>query len=199
MRRRSRGLSDEDRALWNRVAETTDPLKKPTAKRMDPAQVFTQGKPAPKTPGPLKPFRVGQSTSPSKSTTATLAPSIVEQLNGAAVQMDKRAYGKLKRGKLKPDAKIDLHGLTLTQAHPRLIGFVGQSYAKGHRLILVITGKGKSKPEPGPIPARVGVLRHQVPQWLTMPPLAQMVLQVAPAHLRHGGEGAYYVYLRRAR
>jgi DNA-nicking Smr family endonuclease len=43
------------------------------------------------------------------------------------------------------------------------------------------------------------VLRHQVTQWLTTPPLAQLVLQISEAHLRHGGGGAYYVYLRRQR
>ncbi|MFG6543173.1 Smr/MutS family protein, partial [Sulfitobacter sp. M22298] len=51
----------------------------------------------------------------------------------------------------------------------------------------------------GPIPVRDGVLRHQVPQWLSMPPLSSLVLQVAQAHVSHGGGGAYYVYLRRNR
>ena len=49
----------------------------------------------------------------------------------------------------------------------------------------------------GPIPQRMGALRHQVPQWLRMPPLSHAVLQVTEAHLKHGGAGAYYVYLRR--
>jgi DNA-nicking Smr family endonuclease len=38
-----------------------------------------------------------------------------------------------------------------------------------------------------------------VPHWLEVPPLAQVVLQVVPAHISHGGEGAYYVYLKRSR
>ena len=53
--------------------------------------------------------------------------------------------------------------------------------------------------EGGPIPVRHGVLRHQVPQWLSMPPLSSAVLQVSQAHISHGGGGAYYVYLRRHR
>ena len=65
--------------------------------------------------------------------------------------------------------------------------------------MLVITGKGRGGEDHGPIPRRQGVLRHQVPLWLRQPPLGSVVLQVAVAHLRHGGEGAYYVYLRRAR
>ena len=65
--------------------------------------------------------------------------------------------------------------------------------------MLVVTGKGKDRDEPGPIPTPRGVLRHRVPQWLALPPLSQAVLQVTPAHISHGGEGAYYVYLRRGR
>ena len=69
----------------------------------------------------------------------------------------------------------------------------------GRRLVLVITGKGKDRDDGGPIPTRHGILRHQVPQWLALPPLSQAILQVTPAHLKHGGHGAYYVYLRRNR
>ena len=65
--------------------------------------------------------------------------------------------------------------------------------------MLVVTGKGKDRDDGGPIPVRLGVLRHNVPQWLSTPPLAQIVLQVTEAHLKHGGGGAYYVYLRRNR
>lgn len=105
----------------------------------------------------------------------------------------------MKRGKLKPESRIDLHGMRLDQAHGALVRFVLSSQASGRRLVLVITGKGKTREEPGPIPTPRGVLKHQVPQWLSLPPLAQAVLQVTPAHQRHGGEGAYYVYLRRGR
>jgi DNA-nicking Smr family endonuclease len=87
--------------------------------------------------------------------------------------------------------------MTQEQAHPALTGFIMRSFSEGKRLVLVVTGKGKSKPDDGPIPVRRGILKHHVPQWLAMPPLGAMVLQVAEAHVRHGGAGAYYVYLRR--
>ena len=67
------------------------------------------------------------------------------------------------------------------------------------RHVLVITGKGKRGLDDGPIPQRQGVLRHQVPHWLRLPPLGAAVMQVTEAHLKHGGSGAYYVYLRRGR
>ena len=103
------------------------------------------------------------------------------------------------RGKTAPEARIDLHGMTLAEAQPELVRFILNAHASGLRLVLVITGKGKRDEDHGPIPARRGVLRHQVPHWLNLPPLSAAVLQVASAHLKHGGEGAYYVYLRRAR
>ena len=48
-------------------------------------------------------------------------------------------------------------------------------------------------------PRRHGILRHSLPHWLAAPPLSGRILQVAPAHQRHGGAGAFYVYLRRQR
>ena len=121
------------------------------------------------------------------------------RLANAPVNMDSKSFGKMKRGKLVPEARIDLHGMTMAQAHPELLAFILGSHALGRRLVLVITGKGKDRDDGGPIPTRNGVLRHQVPQWMAMPPLAQAILQVTPAHLKHGGHGAYYVYLRRSR
>ena len=113
--------------------------------------------------------------------------------------MDEKVFGRMKRGKMRPEAKLDLHGQTLASAHPRLIGFIQDAHASGKRLVLVVTGKGKSKQDEGPIPIRRGVLKHQVPAWLAQPPLGAIVLQVTEAHQSHGGGGAYYVYLRRTR
>lgn len=110
--------------------------------------------------------------------------------------MDPKTHRRMAKGKMAPEARLDLHGLTLAAAHPELIRFILSSHADGRRLVLVITGKGKG--DHGPLPTRPGALRHQVPHWLHMPPLAPVVQQVTAAHHRHGGEGAYYVYLRRS-
>ena len=77
-----------------------------------------------------------------------------------------------------------------------MTGFILSAQASGRRLVLVITGKGRG--DIGPLPTRSGALRHEVPHWLHMAPMAGFVMQVVPAHLRHGGGGAYYVYLRRS-
>jgi DNA-nicking Smr family endonuclease len=145
----------------------------------------------------LPEFRIGQAARPVRGA-HDLAPSISEQVSHAPVRMDRKAFNRLTRGKLAPEARIDLHGMTLAEAHPALNRFVAAAHADGKRLVLVITGKGRSGEDHGPIPQRPGVLKHQVPQWLGRPPLGAMILQVTEAHLRHGGAGAYYVYLRRA-
>ena len=105
----------------------------------------------------------------------------------------------MKRGKSKPEARIDLHGMVVADAQAQLTRFILTAHSAGQRLVLVITGKGRRPSGDGPIPQRHGVLRHQVPQWLSTPPLSHAVLQVSEAHQRHGGSGAYYVYLARRR
>jgi DNA-nicking Smr family endonuclease len=114
--------------------------------------------------------------------------------------MDSRTFTRMKRGKVKPQRKLDLHGMTLAQAHPALIRFIHAAHVDGLRLVIVVTGKGRERAaDLDPIPQPRGLLRHHVPGWLHAPPLRQLVLQVTDAHVRHGGSGAYYVYLSRPR
>ena len=197
MRRR---LSEADRRAWEEYRRTADPLA--GVARPRPADPSRPDGPAPAPalapPSAPTPFRLGERAR-ARGSTHDLAPALPERLGAEPVAMDARAFHRLRAGKLRPEAKLDLHGLTLEAAHPRLVGFVADAHARGRRLLLVVTGKGKRRDDGGPIPTRLGVLRQQVPQWLRMPPLAPLVLQVAPAHRSHGGEGAYYVYLRRAR
>lgn len=195
--RKPRHLSAEERALWDMVAKRTEPLEKPVTARQKPNPNLPTPKSLTKASKPLPSFTVGEAVD--HRADHDLLPSLGQQLKSVPVQMDQKAFGRMKRGKLKPQARIDLHGMTLAQAHPALTGFILRSASAGHRLVLVITGKGKNRDDGGPIPTRFGVLRHQVPQWLAMAPLGPLVLQVSEAHIRHGGGGAYYVYLRRTR
>lgn len=112
--------------------------------------------------------------------------------------MDRRRFDRMTRGKLEPEARLDLHGMTSERAHSALSAFILSAAAQDRRLVLVITGKGKAD-DSAHQPRRHGILRHSLPHWLAAPPLIGHVLQVAPAHQRHGGAGAFYVYLRRRR
>jgi DNA-nicking Smr family endonuclease len=197
MSRGRRKLSAEERELWAHVASS--------AVALNPARTPLSFEPAPKpvthqTPRKTRPevkdFRIGSAV-PDFAFRHDLAPSLAERLAHAPIRMDLKAHQKMTKGKFEPEARLDLHGMTLAEAHPELIRFVLNAQDTGKRLVLVITGKGKPGFDTGPIPVRQGVLRHQVPQWLRVPPLGAVVLQVAQAHLRHGGSGALYVYLRR--
>ena len=195
--KKPRHLSAEERALWDKVARRTEPLSPSSPDILPPVPAKKRLK-SNASRATIPAFEIGGKTA-KPATKADVLPSLVDRLSAAPVNMDQKSFGKMKRGKLQPEGRIDLHGMTLDQAHPALTGFIMRSHAQGKRLVLVITGKGKSRDDGGPIPTRHGVLRHQVPQWLALPTLRSMVLQVAPAHVRHGGHGAYYVYLRRKR
>ena len=103
----------------------------------------------------------------------------------------------MSRGLLKPESRLDLHGLTAARAHVVLQQFIMESHASGKRLVLVITGKGRPSEEDGLSRRQFGVLHHYLPHWLSAAPLKSKILEVTPAHRRHGGDGAWYVYLRK--
>jgi len=195
-----RRLTAEDQELWDLVRSRTEPMKRSNleVQRFDP-DILPPAVPAPRNLRKAHALILGKPNLPSRAPTHNLVPAIHDHIRQSPVQMDQKSFGKLKRGKLHPEGKIDLHGMTLDRAHTILTGFVMNAHAQGKRLILVVTGKGKQRDEGGPIPVRHGVLRHQVPQWLGMLPMKSVVLQIAQAHISHGGGGAYYVYLRRHR
>lgn len=197
MARRPRNLDADERALWNRVAEQTVPLH-PNRPELPEDRDETPRKPPKSRATEIPAFDLGQNA-PKTSARHDLAPSLPEKFAATPVQMDRKQHTRMTRGKLSPEGRIDLHGMTMDRAHPALTRFILDAHSAGKRLVLVITGKGRRSQDDGPIPVRHGILKHQVPQWLNMAPLAGVVLQVTPAHRKHGGEGAYYVYLRRVR
>lgn len=118
--------------------------------------------------------------------------------------LDGATAERLRRGRLEPEARLDLHGMTEAAAHRALQHFVRSSHVRGLRLILVVTGKGLN-PEVSDAPFDLGldrrsrgILRTMAPRWLKEPELSSRVADVRVAHRRHGGDGALYVYLRKA-
>ncbi len=179
---RRRLLRPDEAELWQTVARTARPMHGAVYDVPQPV-------PAPDVPKhPAQPrlphFHIGERPAPSPP--AAAPPTL---------RMDAKTHTRMVRGKLAPEARIDLHGMTLAEAQPELVRFILNAQIDGNRLVLVITGKGKMTHDP--IPRPIGALRHQVPHWLRLPPLSLAVQQVAEAHLKHGGSGAFYVYLRR--
>lgn len=109
-----------------------------------------------------------------------------------APNLDRRTENKLRKGKMPVEAILDMHGMTQEQAHNALKGFVTRAYDQQKRCVLVITGKGLRS-------GGQGVLKGRLPIWLGLEPLNHMVLQCVSAHKKHGGDGAFYLYLKRIR
>jgi DNA-nicking Smr family endonuclease len=111
-------------------------------------------------------------------------------------RLDRRTKQKIGRGRREIDARIDLHGMTQSQAHAALVRFLGRAQRDGARMTLVITGKGARPGGTDPYEGR-GVLRRQVPLWLESIELRPLVVGFEDAGRRHGGEGALYVRVRK--
>ena len=105
--------------------------------------------------------------------------------DGSGVQA--RMLQRLRRGQLRPEATLDLHGHTRHEAHAELQAFLARVHAAGRRVVLVIHGIGRGSHVRG-------VLREAVPRWLAEHP---EVLACVPAQPPDGGAGACYVLLRR--
>lgn len=192
---RKRSLRPEEQELWQAVTRSIQPMhgaycpdQPPAAAPIGAKAVPSAARVEPAAAPQLKAFRLGEKAAPQPGVKAS-SPAAPQ------LRMDAKTHSKMTKGKMAPEARIDLHGLTLSEAHPELIHFLMRAHSAGFRLVLVITGKGKQVYEP--IPRPIGALRHQVPHWLRLPPLSFVVQEVSQAHLRHGGSGAFYVWLRR--
>jgi DNA-nicking Smr family endonuclease len=174
--KRAGQLSDEDRIIWAKVARTAKPLKGKAALReelaieADPLEelLSTAAEPVVVAPPPSPPRR-------------ERAP---------AHHFDQQTRDKLLKGRLPIDARVDLHGMTQSEAHGLLLSFLHRAHAAGLRYVLVITGKGASF-------GSEGALKRAVPAWLSTPLFRSLVGGHDHAARQHGGAGALYVRLRR--
>lgn len=178
-----------DRNLWDEVTRSIRPLGK-RALKMSAASVSL-----PKQAIQLLP----QKASTPKISLNKFPPPITG--------FDRRTEQKLTRGNVEIESRLDLHGMNLEEARIRLLDFISSRRMQGHRLVLVITGKGAS-PFSGHTlhgrnhfyaPEREGRLRRQLPEWLHEAQFRAHVSGFQQAHPKHGGGGAFYVKLRRTR
>lgn len=160
MNRRKKPVSTEEELLFRSVLKDAQPLKKRRKMAVQPRppkEIFV----------PLP--RFGSE------------PVYNEQVARA---IGGHAGSHLRRGRLEPEGRLDLHGMSQRGAYRTLLGFLVTAQAEGKRLVLVITGKG-------------GVLRAQLPLWLGQSELQQLVAGVNEAHVRHGGSGAFYIAVKK--
>lgn len=173
---RDKKLNDEDRILWNRMARTATPLSgRKLALISDPEPVDM---------GATEMFvadNSGLAAPPARS-------KLVEKPR--LHPFDAPTRNKLSKGRLPIEGRVDLHGMTQSEAHALLFSFLHRAHAEGMRYVLVITGKGSSF-------GSDGVLRRAVPDWLSTPSFRSLVSSHDSAARHHGGAGAIYIRLRR--
>lgn len=183
---------ESDAELWARIARSAVPLKKKN--RVTPLA-------APRKPAPPKKTPSAQpATKPApKSLPKSVAKPPPPSARDAA--LDRTTVRKLETGRLGVDARLDLHGMRQRDAHAALRRFLKGAQGKGHRHVLVITGKGAAREHADSFYAEEerGVLRASVPHWLALPDLAPLVVSFSEAPRRLGGAGAIYVRLRKAK
>ncbi len=178
-----------DAALWHRVAETVAPLPRKSKRKAIKIEIER----------PVPPEKIVKPAKPAKAPPAAKKPSppaLPELSHGHAPGLDASSHEKLKRGRMKIEARLDLHGFTLEAAHRALADFIARSWERELRAVLVITGKGGGKS--GDNEPRA-TLRQSVPRWLNEPALRRRILAFAQAQPQHGGAGALYVLLKRRR
>jgi len=182
-----RSLSDEEETLWSGVTRSVKQLRSGAAKGKAAAKAVSAADDLKSAPQHMsKPLRPAV---PAAKKSPPLAP------------LDKRQKQRVARGRQAIDARIDLHGMTQSQAYAALMHFVHEAQGSGARLVLVVTGKGSGKGSETSYDAerQRGVLRRQVPLWLALPEFRPFIVGFDEAHVAHGGQGALYVRLRRIR
>jgi DNA-nicking Smr family endonuclease len=175
-------------ALWHAVAKTVTPLRKP---RLRPRAKKPAAEPKTHEKTPARPAKTklgvrNQTYTPPVPRTPAMPP---------LATLDRRTRGRVARGSVEIEGRLDLHGHRLDEARHRLLGFLRRAQDGEKSLVLVITGKGTVAPQG----MQRGVLKREVPLWLGSAEFRSLVVGFEEAASRHGGSGALYVRVRRKR
>jgi DNA-nicking Smr family endonuclease len=180
--------------LWAEVAQTVSPLQRTLVRQRLKLSKEPLPLPAPAA-GPrarpsIKPIKAPP---PMPSYTPSGRPG-----RPAGTNIEPKLKRKLQRGHVEIDGTIDLHGMRQSEAHAALSRFIHARAGRGDRTLLVITGKGLKKVNgDASVIIERGVLRSMLPIWLSEPGLAPLIAGWDSAAQGHGGDGAFYVRLRR--
>jgi DNA-nicking Smr family endonuclease len=193
----ARRLSKAEREVWQRVAASVSPMKRRSLapRTIASSLVKSTDPPREQQSEPTAAASVFPKSSLGQAQAFSRAETV---LDSPQQGLDKRTVQRLRRGKMPVEGRLDLHGMTQSQAYGALMRFIAASQVMNRRMVLVITGKGWDPMARRPEEA-IGVLRRIVPRWLVSPPLNSHVVGVSDAHPKDGGTGALYVLLRRSR
>ncbi len=173
-----RDLSSDEAHAWSRVARS---IKRIDDGAADDFEALLKELDSPSVEVPAK-----QKAPKAPLNTPQTAPKLHQTARKGIA--DRGHEKRVKRGKIAIAATFDLHGHTQATAARILPGFLIGERQAGARCVLIITGKGKMGE---------GVLRRNFLDWINSPAARPIVSGFAEAHQRHGGAGAFYVFLRK--
>ncbi len=180
-RRRSdpRRLSDQERAEWLSFTHALG------ARPLRPSEPVALASAAPVLPPPVSPVSV----SPPPTSKRGLKPKLAElTVGGPAAGLDSASWERLRRGRMRPQRVLDLHGRTVQAAFAAFEHFIGAARADGIRCVEIVTGRGAGEG---------GALRRELPLWLNLPQMRGAIL--AATHPHRANVGAVVLLLRRIR
>lgn len=199
---RQRPLSADEAELWSLAMRDAKELKRRRRHSIHPVAAESVPAGSKDTAGSARVSPAARATAPATQQTP---PSSISSSTAKTVpplaKFEERQRRKLARDSDLIEARIDLHGMRQREAHSALRGFLFASFMRGHRHVLVITGKGRrsdADEERDFFREEPGILRRTVPLWLAEAEMRSIVVSFSTAHIRHGGEGALYVHLRKS-
>lgn len=163
-----RPLANEEKKVWGKVAKTVSPRRR-----------FK----GPKAAKPLPP----PSGRDEFAAMLRLPPALRDAERAIPQSLDVNQDKRTRRGRVEIDARIDLHDLYQIPARAALVTAIIRASNRNDKCVLVITGKGKRGE---------GVLKRNFPEWISQVPIRPLIATYAPAHIKHGGNGAWYVFLK---
>ena len=199
-----RHLDDDEAADWNHTAKTIEPLKRAKS-RVRAAGEASADEVTPRPIGPAVASIARGRVKSAVSVAPEAAPIVLPRKKPVPpiAEFDRKNAKKLRSGRVEIEARLDLHGMWQDEAHRALRAFLHRAHGRGLRWVMVITGKGglggrADDTGEDVIPVRDrGVLKRNVPRWLTEPDIRSLVISFTEAAAAHGGEGALYVHLRK--
>lgn len=207
---RAQNLDDEDRALWEHMAQGFEPIRnaKPRVSRTandDEPRVSGRVVRRDGEPQSIAVTKANRTQPQSREAKPLLRPAPAESKAPPLQRFEKKRLRRIASGRREIEARLDLHGSRQAEAHGMLRAFLFKAQSNGLSTVLVVTGKGgasgkssshRDLSDPFGREER-GVLRRMVPLWLEEPDLRALVASFTFAAVQHGGEGALYIHLRR--
>ena len=112
-------------------------------------------------------------------------------------EIDKNLLKNIKKGRMKINAVLDLHGKKVKESKSKVFYFIKNNFEANNRLVLIITGKGKRLGvEEGW--RGDGVLKKLLPDWLNSISLSKYIVWFDIAPKDQGGEGALIIYIKKS-